>query len=83
MPGYVPVYTHPYTTSLSRAGQLRMERQSYRASNPARFSRPKASGSGREYNSRGGRTFGGGRSSGGTRFGGRRRGDRKLVRLDA
>jgi hypothetical protein len=84
-PNYAPAYSRPYTTSMTRAGDLRAQRQSYRAANPSRFDRAKASGSGRKYNSSG-RT--GSRPtgrSGGTRFGVRRKdeGSKKLVRLDA
>jgi hypothetical protein len=68
-PNYVPVYTRPYTTSMTRASDLRATRSSYRAANPSRFSQPKASGSGRSYGTSG---RSGGRS-GGSRFGVRRR----------
>jgi hypothetical protein len=68
-PRYVPVYTQPYTTNPARASDLHMQRQSYRAANPSRFSHLKASGTGRSYN----RTGGGGGifsgRSGGSRFG--------------
>jgi hypothetical protein len=72
-PRYVPMYSQPYTTSMTRANDLRTARSSYRAANPSRFQRPKASGSGRTYGTSG-RT---GRS-GGTRFGVRGR-DRKVT----
>lgn len=63
--GYVPVYQQPYTTSSSRAADLRQTRSSYRAANPSQFQR---SQSGRTYNrstttrttTGGGRRFGGG-----------------------
>ena len=83
-PNYVPVYTQAYTTSAQRAGSLHAERSSYRAANPSRFSKPKASGSGKRYGggSKGGRS-GGGRSGGG-RFGIRRAGRRaRPQRLEA
>jgi hypothetical protein len=82
-PNYAPAYSRPYTTSVTRAGDLRAQRSSYRAANPSRFNRPKASASGRQYNSAG--RSGGSRPvrTGGTRFGVRRRDDRKLVRLDS
>ncbi len=75
-PNYVPVYSRPYTTSMTRANDLRMQRQSYRAANPTRFNKPKASASGRKYNSGSSPV----RRSGGTRFGVRRHG-KKLVRI--
>jgi hypothetical protein len=70
-PSYAPMYTTPYTTSAGRASQIGAQRSSYRAANPARFSRPSQSG----------RTYGGGKSTrgsapsrGGVRFGVARRG---------
>jgi hypothetical protein len=82
-PNYVPMYTQGYTTSAQRAGSLRSSRSSYRAANPSRFSKPKASGTGKSYGggSKGGRS-GGGRSGGG-RFGIRRAGRVKPQRLEA
>lgn len=70
MPSYVPVYTQPYVTSAARAGELTAQRSSYRAANPARYSKP--SQTGRSY---GGGTSSGSspaRSRGGSRFGARR-----------
>jgi uncharacterized membrane protein YgcG len=55
-PNYVPV--QPYTTSASRAGQMRSERNAVRSQN-----RAKASGSGRSYGSQGGSWGSSGRSS--------------------
>jgi len=70
-PSYTPMYTTAYTTTGARASQLGAHRSSYRAANPARFSKP----------SRTGRTYGGGKatggwapSRGGSRFGVARRG---------
>jgi hypothetical protein len=60
MPNYVPIYTQPYHTSPSRMSALR----SSRSARPVKSSfRPKASGTGRRYNStprmpRGGGRFG-------------------------
>jgi hypothetical protein len=66
MPSYVPVYSRPYTTSQSRVSNIHGTRSSYRAANPARFSR--SSQSGRSYG--GGKSTGGtSRSRGGSRFG--------------
>jgi hypothetical protein len=62
-PRYVPVYTQPYTTDSARRSQLHNERGHYRAQNPSKYSRPKASKSGRSY--------GGGRRGGAPRGGGR------------
>jgi hypothetical protein len=73
-PSYVPMYTTPYITSSARASQLGSHRMSYRAQNPARFSKP--SQTGRTYggvkSTGGSKSFGG--SRGGTRFGTARRG---------
>jgi hypothetical protein len=72
-PHYVPLYTTPYTTSYARMSQLDSHRSSFRASNPARFSKPSQTG----------RTWGGAKSTGkmpsapsrgGSRFGVARRG---------
>ena len=68
-PRYVPIHTQPYVTSAGRHAELRGQRTSYRAANPARFSRP--SQTGKSY---GGSKGGGGapaRTRGGSRFGGR------------
>lgn len=67
-PRYIPVYTQPYTTNLARVSDLHMQRQSYRAANPSRFSPFKASSTGRQYNRVGGSGVFSGRS-GGSRFG--------------
>jgi hypothetical protein len=56
MPAYAPAYRTAYTTSPSRAQALSSQRSSYRAANPARFSKPSSTG----------RSYGGGKSSGGT-----------------
>ena len=81
-PGYAPRYGTPYTTSASRVSSLSQQRSSYRAANPSRFSAPKASASGRKYNSTGSRGFSG--RSGGSRFGGTRKDrTRRPERLDA
>jgi hypothetical protein len=81
MPGYRPMYSRPYVTPASRVSSLRSTRNSYRAANPSKFTRTKASGSGRAYNRTGG-SFGG--RSGGTRFGIRGRvHSGKTLRLDA
>jgi len=81
-PNYVPIYTRPYLTPAARAGELRAQRNAYRAQNPSRFQRAKPSGTGRPYNRTGGRGFGG--RSGGTRFGTRRQARaQKPVRLTA
>jgi len=70
-PGYAPMYRTAYTTSAARASQLGTHRSSYRAANPARFSKP--SKTGRTYG--GGKSFGtSGPSRGGSRFGVARRG---------
>jgi hypothetical protein len=67
-PRYVPA---TYVTSSSRRSELRSQRGAYRAQNPGRYSRPKASTStGRTY----GGTRSGGRRVGGGRFGLRRAG---------
>ncbi len=61
-PSYVPIYVTPYHTSPVRVSSMQTQRQSYRAQNPSRFSKPSATG--RKYNSVGGggtRRFGGGR----------------------
>jgi hypothetical protein len=71
-PRYVPMYTTPYATTPYRATALNEHRSSYRASNPARFSKP--SQTGRSYGGGPARTTGGSRSGGGTRFGLARRG---------
>jgi hypothetical protein len=72
-PSYVPMYTTPYTTTSARASQLGTHRSSYRAENPARFSKP--SKTGRTYGGGAGKTFGGAAPSrGGSRFGVARRG---------
>jgi hypothetical protein len=55
-PAYVPIYTTPYVTHPNRVAEISTQRSSYRASDPARFSKP----------SRTGRTYGGGASSGGS-----------------
>jgi hypothetical protein len=47
MPHYVPVYTRPYVTSVTRIGALHSERSSFRAVNPERFG-PRSQ-SGRNY----------------------------------
>jgi hypothetical protein len=67
MPSYAPMYRTAYTTSPSRASSLSSQRASYRAANPARFSKPSATG--RSYG--GGKSSSGGttRSRGGSRFG--------------
>ncbi|HEX2687872.1 MAG TPA: hypothetical protein VHN14_14695 [Kofleriaceae bacterium] len=71
-PSYTPMYTTAYTTSAARASQLGAHRSSYRAANPARFSKP--SKSGRTYGG-GSKSFGGASPSrGGSRFGVARRG---------
>jgi hypothetical protein len=89
-PRYVPVYSQPYTTSPTRANTLSSQRSSYRAQNPTRFDRSKASsGTGRRYNNTGTRSWGssgrssGGRSGGGGRFGLRRAGLVRAARLTA
>jgi hypothetical protein len=88
-PRYVPVYTQPYTTSAARHSQLSSHRSSYRAQNPTRFDRSKASGTGRRYNNTGTRSWGssgrsgGGRSGGGGRWGLRRAGLVRTARLTA
>jgi hypothetical protein len=56
MPSYAPMYRTAYVTSPSRVASISSARSSYRAANPARFSKPSASG----------RSYGGGKSSGGT-----------------
>jgi hypothetical protein len=73
-PRYVPVYTTPYTTTASRAGTLGASRSSYRAANPAKFSKP--SRTGRTYGGTGstGRSGGFRGGGGGGRFGLARRG---------
>jgi len=76
-PAYVPVYRTAYVTHPTRVAALESNRSSYRAANPARFSRPSQSG----------RAYGGGTSSsgstprarGGSRFGVRGRGGALLV----
>jgi hypothetical protein len=87
MPSYSPMYRTPYTTSAGRTSELRNTR-------PARStvqSRPKASGSGRTYDSRqrssggfgsGSKSFGGGRRGGGG-FGVSRAGRARPARLTA
>jgi hypothetical protein len=81
-PHYVPLYTSAYTTSYSRVSQLDTHRSSYRAQNPARFSKP--SQTGRTYGgAKSTGKFGGGGiapSRGGSRFGVARRG-RAVVRI--
>ena len=72
MPSYMPLYTTAYVTHPTRVAEISSQRSSYRAADPARFSKP----------SRTGRSYGGGTSSGGstprarggTRFGIRRGG---------
>ena len=56
MPSYAPMYRTAYVTSPSRVSSISSTRSSYRAANPARFSKPSQSG----------RSYGGGKSSGGT-----------------
>jgi hypothetical protein len=81
MPGYAPMYGRPYVTPTSRVSQLSTQRSSYRASNPAKFSKPSTSG--RNYNATGSRGGFGGRS-GGSRFGASRKNrTRRPERLDA
>lgn len=66
-PAYRPMYTTPYVTNPTRVAEISSQRSSYRASDPARFS--KSSRTGRSY---GGGTSSGGstpRARGGTRFG--------------
>jgi hypothetical protein len=67
MPSYAPMYRTAYVTSPSRVASISSARSSYRAANPARFSKPSASG--RSYG--GGKSSSGGttRSRGGSRFG--------------
>jgi hypothetical protein len=85
MPSYVPMYRTPYTTSPGRSSELR----SSRSARPSVTTRPKASGSGRSYDSKsrssggfGGKSsFGGGRRGGGG-FGVKRAGRARPVRLD-
>jgi hypothetical protein len=67
MPSYMPMYGTPYTTSAARASQISSNRSSYRAANPARFSKP--SQSGRAYGGGKSTSSGAGRSRGGSRFG--------------
>jgi hypothetical protein len=66
-PTYVGVYSTAYTTSPDRRSAISSQRTSYRAANPARFSKP--SSTGRSYG--GGKSSSGGttRSRGGSRFG--------------
>lgn len=83
MPGYVPMYQQPYTTSGARVTDLRQSRSSYRAANPGKFQR---SQSGRTYNrpSTTTRTTGaarGGGFRGGGKFGVSSKG--RAVRLEA
>jgi hypothetical protein len=66
-PRYVPVYTRPYVTTPLRASDLRSQRSTYRAQNPARFGRP--SQSGRSYGTRPTTPRWGGGMRGGGRFG--------------
>lgn len=71
-PNYVPMYRNGYTTSPTRVSQLSSQRSSYRAQNPARYSKPSQTG----------RSYGGGKSTtsrpapsrGGAKFGVARRG---------
>jgi hypothetical protein len=65
-PRYVPMYTQPYTTDAARRGELRNQRGQYRAANPGKYSKPKASQTGKTY---GGGRRGGGAPRGGGRFG--------------
>jgi hypothetical protein len=60
MPGYAPMYTQPYNTSPSRLSNMRQSRAEARRSSSVR-SRPKASGTGRGYDSRPRAPRGGGR----------------------
>jgi hypothetical protein len=90
MPGYRPMYTQPYVTSVDRRGALVSHRDSYRAANPDKFRQGSSSRSGRSYGRKGG-AFGGGSptpsrpraapSRGGGRFGARRPVGRKVIRL--
>ena len=68
-PRYVPMYSQPYTTDTARRSELRSQRGQYRAQNPGKYQKTKASKSGRKYG--GGRRTGGGFRGGG-RFGIRR-----------
>ena len=77
MPSYVPMYRTAYVTSPSRVSSLSSTRSSYRAANPARFSKP--SQSGRSYGGSTRSSGGGGRSSGGSRFGVRGGGARLIA----
>jgi hypothetical protein len=84
-PAYRPV---AYVTSPTRRGELTSHRNTYRASNPGKYSK-----SGRSYNSKGTRSWGSGSGSsgsrrsfgGGGRFGirGRRNREHKPERLSA
>jgi hypothetical protein len=74
-PSYVPLYRTAYTTSPVRVSQLDTHRSSYRAANPARFSKPSQTGRSYGGSKATGKSFGGGSPSrGGSRFGVARRG---------
>lgn len=82
-PGYAPMYQQPYTTSGTRAADLRQTRSSYRAANPGKFQK---SQSGRTYDRPATKSrtapVGGSRGfRGGGKFGVATRG--RAVRLDA
>lgn len=70
-PGYAPRYSQPYTTNTARRSELSNQRSQYRAANPGRYSKPKASKTGKTYGG-GRRGGGGGAPRGGGRFGIRR-----------
>jgi hypothetical protein len=77
-PGYAPMYRNAYVTSPGRASAISAQRQSYRAANPQRFSRP--SQTGRSWGGSKGTRSAPSRSSGGSRFGVASRG-REIVRI--
>jgi len=69
-PSYVPLYRTAYVTSPVRMSQLDTHRSSYRAANPARFSKPSQTGRSYGGSKATGKSFGGGSPSrGGSRFG--------------
>jgi len=55
-PSYMPIYTTPYVTHPNRVAEISTQRSTYRAADPARFSKP----------SRTGRSYGGSPSTGGS-----------------
>jgi hypothetical protein len=70
-------YSRPYITSYSRVSYISSSRTTYRAANPAPFSRRTGGRSGGSYG--GGRSGGGVRSGGGGSFGVRVKGPKTRI----